>query len=1643
MKNVDNPPDRKAATRLHVLIVEDRPLDAELVVDTLQRAGFELVWDRVETEAGYRAALDRLPDLILSDYSLPRFSGLRALELLHERSVDIPFIMISATIGEEQAVEAIRLGASDYLLKDRLERLGVAVANVLEQKQLRLEKQEAETRLRAAQSQLRAILDHSPSLMFSKDTAGRYLEINRAFEINCNVSAAQVLGKRDDQIFPPEQARTLRANDCAVLQAERALEFEETTPHPDGPRNWIVHKFPLRDDNGRIYGTGGIATDNTARKQAEARYRATFEQAAIGISHTTFEGRFLKVNQALCAMLGYTEGELLALTVIDITHPDEQAASREVRRKLQANPSAIHSPAREKRYLTRDGRTLWVMVSTAVVRRADGGIDYLVGTVQDISSQKTLAEHLRATFDQAAVGIVHVDPQGRYLRVNDRFCEIVGWSREDLVGNPALRITHPEDSDPGVTLINRLLDTGAQSATREKRYLRRDGAVVWTSMALSMVRRADGEPDYCIGMVTDITDRKRLENRMQQTFEQAAVGIARADLERNILDVNRRFCEITGYSRDELLQMTLMQISHPDDLNMDVTQRIHLLGGDIDHFQSEKRYVRKNGEVMWVRRTTSLARDVVDNSLHYIVVVEDITERKAVEESYRATFDHAPVGIMHSAADRRILHVNPKLCEILGYTREELLTMTTADILPPEYLESDRPKFLKQMIGGELQTYSSARPYVRKDGSIVWTNRTVSLVKDPAGRPLYFLRVIEDITERRLAERRIQRLNSLYNALSQTNATIVRVSDRNELFPAICRIAVEQGGLTTAWIGMVDPATGEGYVAASAGANPDYVAATRPALSPAPPTNNGPSGTAMRENRPVICNDIAVEVAREPWCSRALANGYRAAASLPLRCGGRVVGVLALLSTEIGYFDEDMVRLLQEMAGDISFALDGFEWDEQHRRAQQALEESDEKFHQLAHNIPQVFWITDIAQRRLIYVSPACEAITGRTVAQLQAKPRSWIDVVHEHDREQVKNARRTRAPLGTYDMEYRVVHSDGSVRWIHDRAFPVCNREGEPYRIAGIAEDVTERRQAEERLLQLAHYDNLTSLPNRVLFRDRLEQAVTQARRNGWTSALLIIDLDRFKYVNDTLGHTLGDGLLQQVSERLTGCVRSGDTVGRLGGDEFAVVLSKVSAPQDAGKVAQKILHALKQAFQLDGNEVFVTGSVGIALYPSDGEDIDLLTRNADAAMYSAKGLGRNNYQYYTEDMNRRTLERMKLDAGMRRALERGEFVLHYQPRINIVSGEIAGLEALLRWQPPGQALVPPNTFIPLLEETGLIVQVGEWVLEATCAQLRAWCAAGITPVPVAINMSARQFMEKDLGITVAKILATHDIDPRLVEIEITESALMQDPELATAALEKLQTLGLRIAVDDFGTGYSSLAYLKRFPLDALKIDRSFVRDITTDADDAAIAKAVITMAHSLNLKVVAEGVETAGQLAFLAANRCDEAQGYLYSPPVAADDCAKLLRNRHNLPHAPAAGLRISSATMLLADNEDCSTALAQQLRQDGYTVMVAHDADQALDLLTMHDISLIVADQNLADMPGMEFFRRVKLMYPAIPRILLTADTDSATVTAALASWDIHRCFLKQRDETLLRAEIQSLLTHFDPDAVAGTVNDNGAG
>jgi diguanylate cyclase (GGDEF)-like protein/PAS domain S-box-containing protein len=434
-------------------------------------------------------------------------------------------------------------------------------------------------------------------------------------------------------------------------------------------------------------------------------------------------------------------------------------------------------------------------------------------------------------------------------------------------------------------------------------------------------------------------------------------------------------------------------------------------------------------------------------------------------------------------------------------------------------------------------------------------------------------------------------------------------------------------------------------------------------------------------------------------------------------------------------------------------------------------------------------------------------------------------------------------------------------------------------------------RRQAEERVHHLAHYDELTGLPNRSMFNQRLSHALAQARRHAKPLAILFIDLDRFKNINDTLGHEAGDRVLKEVGQRLQGCLREGDTVGRLGGDEFVVLIEELPEPVHVAAVAQKILAAVVKPFVVGAQEFHITASIGISTYPDDSEDMQGLLKNADIAMYRAKEQGKNNYQFYSALMNVHTVERLALESGLRRALERNDFLLHYQPKVDIGSGRITGMEALLRWQQPGRELTPPAQFIALAEETGLIVPIGEWVLKTACARKQSWREQGLPPLRIAVNLSARQFAHENLLQDVARVLEETGLDPAALEFEITESMVMHDPERAVKLLSRLKDMGIHISIDDFGTGYSSLSYLKRFPLDSVKIDRSFIRDIPGDADDAAITRAIIAMAHSLRLTVIAEGVETEEQLSFLREHGCDEMQGYYFSKPLPEDEVLKLV--------------------------------------------------------------------------------------------------------------------------------------------------------
>jgi diguanylate cyclase (GGDEF)-like protein/PAS domain S-box-containing protein len=575
-----------------------------------------------------------------------------------------------------------------------------------------------------------------------------------------------------------------------------------------------------------------------------------------------------------------------------------------------------------------------------------------------------------------------------------------------------------------------------------------------------------------------------------------------------------------------------------------------------------------------------------------------------------------------------------------------------------------------------------------------------------------------------------------------------------------------------------------------------------------------------------------------------------------------------------------------------TIALEGLVKDITKRKgAEQALREAERRYHGLFDNAIEGIFRTTV-EGHYLDANPALAHIYG--FDSPEELMRSLRDIgaqlyVDKQRRDEFMHIMRARGSVTGFESQ--VYRKNGDIIWISENARAIFAEDGSPIGYEGTVEDITERRLYQVRIEHQANYDTLTGLANRSLLQDRLQQALLTAARSGRRIAVAFVDLDRFKFINDSLGHHVGDELLKAVAARLKACVRDCDTVARLGGDEFVLLINGHTGPEYVRQLMDKMLTSVAQPWIIEQGEFLVSCSIGVALHPEDGEQALTLLKHADSAMYRAKDSGRNNFQFFTRELNALMTEQLELETHLRRALERNQFVLRYQPRVNLVNGQIVGAEALLRWRIPQRGTVPPLRFITLAEETGLIVPIGKWVLQTACAQNKAWQDAGFPPIVVSVNVSPRQFRHESLVQTVAEALRSSGLEPRYLELELTESMVMHDAPQLVAMLDELKELGVKIAVDDFGTGYSSLSYLKRFPVDRLKVDRSFVEHMTTEADDATIVRAIIALGHNLGLKVVAEGVETAQQARALRAYQCDEAQGFLFARAVSARDLPRLI--------------------------------------------------------------------------------------------------------------------------------------------------------
>ncbi len=647
--------------------------------------------------------------------------------------------------------------------------------------------------------------------------------------------------------------------------------------------------------------------------------------------------------------------------------------------------------------------------------------------------------------------------------------------------------------------------------------------------------------------------------------------------------------------------------------------------------------------------------------------------------------------------------------------------------------------------------------------------------------------------------------------------------------------------------------------------------------------------------------------------------------------------------------------------------------------------------------------------------------VMGKNIKMLMPEPyRS------EHD-QYLANYRTTGQGkilgIGPREVEARL--KDGTITPI-DLATSEATIDGTRSFI-GIVRDITERKETAERLTRLATSDFLTGLANRSLFNDRLHHAVNLAKRNETKVAILYIDLDQFKLINDSLGHAAGDLLLQESAKRLPECLRNSDTVARLGGDEFAVILEFINDTSDMITIANNIIKAFESPFTIDNNELFSGVSIGISIYPDDANDIAGLLKNADIAMYKAKDSGRSNWILYSQEMSEHVRKRQELEMPLRRALEKEQFVLFYQPQLDLSSGKIVGAEALIRWNHPEKGLILPLDFIPILEETGLIGPVSEWVLHTACQQNKQWQEAGLSEIVVAVNLCAHNFKRKEFASLVASALQSTGLEPKYLEIEITEGTIISDTDETLKILHKMKDIGVNLSIDDFGTGYSSLSYLKRLPLDSLKIDRSFVVDITSNADSAAIAQSIIALAHSMRMKVTAEGIETRAQLDFLTKCQCDFMQGFYFSKPLPPEEFSELLAMDKHLEITETAGK--STRTILILDDEvNITSALRRLLRRHNYNILTANTARDAYDLLASNHVGVVLCDQRMPDISGTEFLGVVRNLYPQTVRIILSGYTELTSITDAINAGSIFKFLTKPWDDDQLLRNIEESFEYY---------------
>lgn len=862
-------------------------------------------------------------------------------------------------------------------------------------------------------------------------------------------------------------------------------------------------------------------------------------------------------------------------------------------------------------------------------------------------------------------------------------------------------------------------------------------------------------------------------------------------------------------------------------------------------------------------------------------VRDTVVERDTFREKLHAwNLDANDIVILFDVQGR-IVEVNDRAVAAYGYSQQELLEKTISDLLVSTTGLQERWASLL-----ESGTLRAEVVHHRADGStfpVEFSARRFDL-----GGLIFIHTVIRDITARQNAEKQLMNVKDTYAALSQTNQCINTCSNRDELFQQTCEIAIRYTHLKLAWIGIVDSAREIVVPVAKAGRAVAYVQGLQVSVNPDSPWSQGAAGKAILSRHPVVVNDLWKSHGFQPWTEGLTAHGIQSWAAYPLVQGGQIVGVLTLYSDDPQFFSDELAELFGEMADDLSLALDRLALGSK----QLELEGELRKLNKAVEQSPVTVVIAD-PTGAIQYVNPAFTATSGYSAEEVLGKnPR--ILKSGETPPEAYAAMWRCLAKGEPWAGQFHNKRKDGSLYWEEAVISPVKDSQGVITHFIAVKQDVTARREAEARARFLAFHDPLTKLPNRLVAKDEMGEAIRKADDTGAKAALLFIDVDNFKRVNDSLGHTTGDHFLQALVHRLTSCMREEDTLSRISGDEFLVVAPGMHRTAAVEGIAERIRKALSKPLEVDGMEISTTVSIGAAVYPDDGVSFEELHRQADLAMYCAKREGRDAFRIYNKSMEADSHGYVLTVNGLRKALEQGEFFLHYQPQVHLETGEVRAVEALIRWNHPELGIVPPGKFIPIAEDSGLIVEIGNWVIKEACRQAAEWRGSGLSSLRIATNVSAIQMRRGGLDCLISDALSEWHLGPEALEIELTESALIHDNANVAALLKRLKALGIAIALDDFGTGYSNFTYLRHFELDRLKIDQSFIRHITSNKGDVAIVRSIVQLARNFGFETVAEGVETEEALRVVRRAGCDQVQGYIFARPMPACEVPAFVLSR-----------------------------------------------------------------------------------------------------------------------------------------------------